>query len=1444
MKKRTSWKETVAIPRCGGDTAQGAAEAPGATGNGAARKTTEEALRRERDFLNRVMDTTPSGVVRVNRDGRVTYANRRAEEILGLTTSESKPRTYDDPRWNITDADGRPFPREELPFQVVRRTGRPVSGIRHAIEWPGGRRVLLSINAAPLLDEGGGFDGMVAAMEDVTEQHRREMERKFLSEQFAVMVQTTTDGFWRVDEAGRLRDVNEAYCRMSGYSRSELLEMTVMDLEASETEGETRQRMRKLVGEGADHFETCHRHKNGGTFYLEVSATYWAEERQFIGFLRDISERKRAEVALRENEKRLRDALDAVSDGIWDLNVRTGEARLNSRSAEMFGFPPDEPPPDSDGAFARVHPDDLPGIQAALQNHVTGKAPFYSREFRVCRPDGRVRWLLGRGRAIEWDANGVPLRLIGTNTDVTERAESEARLRAALEAARRREIETRGLLDAARAILECDSFAEAARRIFDACREATGGVSGYVALLTESGEENEVLFVESGGRPCDVDPDLPMPVRGLRAEACARREPVFDNDFMNSEWVRFMPEGHVRMENVLFAPLILDGAVHGVMGLANKPGDFTPEDARIAGAFGDMAAIALRRVRFEEALRNSEAKYRAYVDHSPLAILIADEAGRYVDVNAAATALFGYTREELLGMDITDLLYTPPGETPRTDFRRLKETGFIRVEKVFRRKDGARVDVYLEGVPLGNGRYMGFCSDISDRKAAERALKKSEARVRKKLDAILTPEGELGDLDLADVLDVDAVQSLMDDFHRLTNIGVAIIDLSGKVLVATGWQEICTKFHRSHPETAANCKESDLEFSQGIAADSFKLYRCKNHMWDMATPIMVGDRHLGNLFLGQFFFEDEVPDYAVFREQARRYGFDEAAYIAALDRVPRWSRERVHTVMTFYAKFAGMVSSLSHGNIRLARTLSERDRLLRDLRESEAKSRAIVDNVDLGIALIDPDMRVVEVNRRMREWFPEVAPGDRPLCYQAIQPIARDAPCDPCPVRMALADAQAHRAEMAADGPEGKRHFRVVASPIFDAAGRVTAAIEMMEDVTEQLLLEQQFRQAQKMEAIGQLTGGVAHDFNNLLQIINGGTDLALEDTETGHPARESMAEVAAAGQRAARLVSQLLLFSRRQIMRPADLELNAVVSDLLKMLGRVIGEHIRIHWIPGSAPGAIHADRGMIEQVLMNLCVNARDAMPDGGVLTIETRIADIDADYCAHHVWAVPGRYALLLVTDTGCGMDRETLDRVFEPFFTTKGAGKGTGLGLATVYGIVKQHGGMISGYSEPGVGTTFKVYLPSREAEAEPAGAENGRPGADGGTETLLLAEDDEMVRKMARTILERKGYRVWTAASGVEALERFQARPEAVDLAILDVMMPRMGGREAYERMREIRPAVKVVFASGYSENAIHTNYVLHDGPRLLQKPFAPAELLRAVRQTLDEAPDSGAARGD
>src|SRR6202167_4059486 len=394
------------------------------------------------------------------------------------------------------------------------------------------------------------------------------------------------------------------------------------------------------------------------------------------------------------------------------------------------------------------------------------------------------------------------------------------------------------------------------------------------------------------------------------------------------------------------------------------------------------------------------------------------------------------------------------------------------------------------------------------------------------------------------------------------------------------------------------------------------------------------------------------------------------------------------------------------------------------------------------------------------------------------------------------------------------------------------------EDVTERRTLEQQLRQSQKMEAVGRLAGGIAHDFNNLLMVISGYSEFLLDrlgpDPEMRNPAQET----ASAAGRASTLTRQLLAFSRKQMLAPKVLDLNGIVTENLKMLTRVIGEDIDLVMVPAAGLGAVRADAGQIEQVIMNLAVNARDAMPSGGKLTIETSNVSLDDDYARFHAPLRAGDYVMLAISDNGLGMDSETQSHISEPFFTTKGT-KGTGLGLSTVYGIVKQSGGYIWVYSEPGRGTTFKIYLPRVAERGEsPALVVSSAESvaAEPGTETILLVEDEANLRYLARQFLEKQGYRVIEAADGVVAMQIAVAHEGVIHLLLTDVIMPGMNGRELAQRVSEIRPNTKVLYMSGYTENVIGHNGTLEAWVRLLLKPFTLQDLKMKVREVLDSTP--------
>jgi PAS domain S-box-containing protein len=528
----------------------------------------------------------------------------------------------------------------------------------------------------------------------------------------------------------------------------------------------------------------------------------------------------------------------------------------------------------------------------------------------------------------------------------------------------------------------------------------------------------------------------------------------------------------------------------------------------------------------------------------------------------------------------------------------------------------------------------------------------------------------------------------------------------------------------------------------------------------------------------------------------------------------------------------------------VVRDVTERKRSEAALHEAQELMKAVLDNIDAGIVACDAAGQLTLFNRAARMQhgldeaprLPEQWAGN---CDFYLADGKTRMRTEDIPLYRALKEESVREVEMRLVPRQGRpRTFLATAHAMRDAAGRQLGAVMVLHDITERKQLEAQLHQAQRMEGIGLLAGGVAHDFNNLLTVITGFCELLLAQLPSGDAMRGPLGEIRKAGDRAAGLTRQLLAFSRKQLLAPQVLDLNALVVNLERMLRRIIGEDIALATVLDSATGPVKADPGQLEQVLMNLVVNARDAMPEGGRLTLETRNAVLDEGYARLHPEVRPGPYVLLAVSDTGIGMDEATQAQIFEPFFTTKGPGKGTGLGLATVYGVVKQSEGHIAVYSEPGKGATFKIYLPQAEEAASPGRSASIAVEIPQGKETILLAEDQDAVRGLVRLTLESCGYTVLEASNGEVALRLCEHFKGAIDLLVTDVVMPGLSGRRLASHLAVLHPNMRVLFMSGYADDAIVRHGVLEAGMPFLQKPFTPMMLARKVREVLDQAPAS------
>jgi two-component system cell cycle sensor histidine kinase/response regulator CckA len=570
------------------------------------------------------------------------------------------------------------------------------------------------------------------------------------------------------------------------------------------------------------------------------------------------------------------------------------------------------------------------------------------------------------------------------------------------------------------------------------------------------------------------------------------------------------------------------------------------------------------------------------------------------------------------------------------------------------------------------------------------------------------------------------------------------------------------------------------------------------------------------------FFSDRNASRDAFRElQVKRY--------LRYDDLPLRTRDgsvrEVEFVSNVYEENGPQVIQC---NIR---DITERKQVEGDLRDSEERYRDLVENAIDMIYTHDLDGNYLSVNKAV-----EKITGysrEEALTMNLAQSVAPEylaTARQMIAARLAGTEVTAYELEIIAK--DGHRVVIEVNTRIIYENGAPIGMQGIARDISKRKQLEDQFRQSQKMEAIGVLAGGIAHDFNNMLTVINGYSDLTLKNMSLEDPLRHNIEEVKDAGDRAAMLTGQLLVFSRKQVLKPSVHNLSTAILNIEKMLRRIIRESIEFRMVLDPNLGNIKADPGQIEQVIMNLAINARDAMPDGGTLTIETQNVCLDEGYVSQHIEIAPGPFVKMTVTDTGEGMNEETQRRVFEPFFTTKDLGRGTGLGLSTVYAIIKQSGGDIMVYSEVGHGTTFKIYLPCVDEVVQKPRSAGDSEEILSGTETILLVEDEEIVRNLVSTILTGYGYNVLVAVNGRAAQSKCETYSEPIHMLLTDVIMPKMSGSELKEQVVKLRPDIKVLFMSGYTDDAISHRGILDAGAAFIEKPFSPDDLARKVCEVL------------
>lgn len=869
----------------------------------------------------------------------------------------------------------------------------------------------------------------------------------------------------------------------------------------------------------------------------------------------------------------------------------------------------------------------------------------------------------------------------------------------------------------------------------------------------------------------------------------------------------------MEVESYWGAPLLdREGCPLGLLTVMHDgPLPFAETIEQLLAVFAARAGAELKRKRAEDALRDSEARYRLLFDSNPHPMWVYDrETLSFLAVNEAAVAHYGYSKDEFLAMTIKDI--RPAEDVPAllehlargtTEF---KPSGNWR----HRKKDGTIIEVEISGHALnfgGRPAKLILAHDITDRRRAEEALRETGERLLKQESALLELiQGEIfaPDLDVALRQITEAVARTL----GVERVGIWRYTEDRSCIRCVDLYELSKRRHSAGTElreAAFPAYFHALATSKIIVTeDACQDSRTREFSEAYLSPL--GIRSMMDVPIRFWGRLEGVLRYEAVGLR-RQWMQDEQIFAMAMANLialayEQWERRRAEQALqesesalrSFFNSsplMMGMVKIVDHdvlhlsGNAAAARLLGVSVEAMRNRRASE-----------LGI----PDAVV-------RNWIDRYRESER-----------RGGPV---------------QFEYDFETPEGLRWLSATACPITTLPQGRSLFAYVVEDVTERKHLEGQLRQAQKMEAVGRLAGGIAHDFNNLLTVILGYSQLLLSKLSQHDDTRKQIEGIKQAGERAAALTNQLLTFSRRQMIQPRVLSLNEVVHGAVNMLTRLIGEDIQLTTSLQRDLRPVKADRGQLDQVLLNLAVNARDAMPQGGKLIIETANVERESRSPSFGSGGNPTRWVRLTVRDTGLGMDQKTLVHLFEPFFTTKEFGKGTGLGLATVYGIVTQNGGTIAVDSAPGCGTSFIIDLPAVDAEEWEIEAQAPPLTISRGTETILLVEDEGMVREYVRKVLAEHGYHILESATGDEALRHCQEYPGTIHLLLTDTIMPGLNGRQLAEQIAAQRPSIKVLFMSGYPNEVLAFDSVLGQVPAFLQKPVSPDALLQKVRESLD-----------
>jgi PAS domain S-box-containing protein len=1412
------------------------------------RKNAEQALRESEERYRTILENIENGYYEVDIAGNLTFCNDSFCRLFGYSKDE------------MMGMNNRQYTDEEnanklyQAFNKVYRTRKPTKAFDLVVIRKDGTKLFGEVSVSLVTDAKGQPIGFRGIARDITERKQTERALRESEEKYRAILENIEEVYYEVDIGGNFTFFNDSAYRLFGYSRDEMMGMNNRQYTDEENAKKLYEAFNKVykTGETTKGFDWEIIRKDGTKRYIEASVSLVknpsGEPIGFRGIVRDITERKQAEEALRKSEEKYRLVSENIPVAVYSAlpDEHSTNLLISGKMEELTGYPGHQFIADPELWMKVIHPEDREQVWREVEKHRRERKSL-DIEYRLITQDNITKWI--KDKAIPaLNEKGEIIRIDGFMEDITEHKRAEEALR---------ESEERY-----RTILE---------NIED----------GYYEVDLPG---NFTFFNDSLRQMLGYSKDEMIGMGNQRYTNPENRKKLFQafNEVYRTgkptkgfDWEVFRKDG-TKLFGEVSVSLIKDSKGQPI-------------------GFRGIARDITQRKNTEEALRLSEKKYRELYQNLRDGSAAVNMEGKIIEFNEAFHKMLGYEKEEIYKLTYEDI--TPKKwHSIETQFLRdqVFKKGYSDIyEKEYRKKDGTIFPVNLRtylikdenGTPVG---MWAFVRDISEQKQAEESLRSERQRLASLVEnspfgmvmidqdgnfQYMNPKFEyLFGYDLTDVPDGKTwfKKAYPDPTYRHDVISAWVNDLKSsktgekrsrifKVTSKDGTEKIinfipvqldtgenlmaCEDItERKHAEVALEESEEKFRAMTVTAADAITVMDNQGCItyWNPSAEKMFGfspqevtGKELHLFLAPKRYHEAYKKGFSKFMTTGQGPAINNTLEFIA---IRKDGTEFPMEVSTSAFRLKGQWHAVG-----IIRDITERKRVEEALKKSEERLQELFNDAPVGYFEYDVDGRLTDVNRTELEM----------LGYSREEMIGQPA------WKFVNEEEIAHRQvlkKLAGISPPARgieRTYRRKNGTTFptliedrllkDSEGKIIGIRSTIQDITdlkraekEMIVLEEQLRQSQKMEAIGQLAGGIAHDFNNLLTVMKGYSQLSLLDLTENDPLWGNIQEIQKATQRAADLTRQLLAFSRRQILDLKVLDLNTLLRDLNKMLRRIIGEDIELVTLLAEDLGRVRIDPGQFEQMILNLAVNARDAMPSGGKLTIETANIALDEEYAHAHISVQPGSYVQLSISDTGVGIPLDIKEKVFEPFFTTKEKGRGTGLGLSTVYGIVKQCEGNIWVYSEPGHGTTFKVYLPRVEEELDTALKTEETDSLPSGKETVLLVEDDPLVRDLAHRLLTQQGYMVYQASNGEEGLRVAQNHAgEKIHLLLTDVVMPQMGGKELAEKLKLSRPDIEVLYTSGYTDNAIVHHGVLESGTHFLQKPFSHRTLSHKVREVLD-----------